>query len=171
LATIVLLDLAVLRRSDSLVSGDLEGAVYMWRLPCGGISTAAGHDDGDDNVVRLVGRYSHRDWVRSVDLVDGVVVSSCKTGEIKHAAFPTGSDSSGDGPDEVKMHASWALGERMDSQGSAQEHHESGAGNGSSLSTNQAFSIAADCNGVVAGCHDKSIRLYWFTKDGNAMCF
>lgn len=180
-------------RDGTVVSGDLEGGVYLWGLGPQGHPRPTG--EGTPGI-QLLGRYRHSDWVRALDESNGMLVSCCKAGEVKLAdgrqavdeaaagdARP-GSRSSRDtllssGPSEagaqrhggadrgharqLRVSATWQLdaapGLSQDGSAAPRTH------------ANQAFGVAADANGIVAGCHDTSIRVYWFSNTGSTLCY
>lgn len=168
-----------------IVSGDLEGSVYLWRP----ISHCPSSEGTSTRSYSLhVGSYRHKHWVRSVSEVDGLVASCCKSGEIKLAnvsersdhdgmaavnSRPRGSNSGQQPPGWggcLRVLSTWDIGDR-DAESVGTEGSGGVAGRRTGSVSNQAFGLAMDRSGIVAGCQDKSIRQFMFTRDGTAMEF
>ena len=172
-----------------IVSGDLEGSVYLWR-PAPHCTSSQGKSTRSYSQRSLVGSYRHKDWVRSVSEVDGLIASCCKSGEIKLATVAVICDDDAfygeaeansrprdsseqqqlGGEGCLQVQSTWDIGGRpadsVDTEGSG-----GGAGQYTGSVSNQAFSLAMDISGIVAGCQDKGIRQFMFTRDGSVMIF
>ncbi|GAX83389.1 hypothetical protein CEUSTIGMA_g10814.t1 [Chlamydomonas eustigma] len=144
-------------RSRMLISGSLGGSVLVHGIR-GETCEVLGSN------LEFLGGYSHEEWVRSVDEVDGCVVSCCKRGEIKLSCLKAG-EVSNDPVDAGGLEivdTAWSL---------SHEAKDPGSGMNSDLCVDHAHSVAVDASGVVAGCQDKSVQLFWFSKNGKALIF
>ena len=72
------------------MTADLDGRVCLFRrlggLPCwSDYESRPISESVDFSSPVLVGSYQHKDWVRCLAEIDGIVVSCCKTGEVRCA--------------------------------------------------------------------------------------
>ena len=172
------------------MTADLAGKVCLFRRP-GGIPDCESSQSSDPSSLMLVGSYQHKDWVRCLAEIDGIVVSCCKTGEVRCASLGLSSRSHQGllfdvtalrghqaDPEALVVQSAWHVNRpdnvwRLQGETSIEDSRSPLKQNQDSTSSDQqqVFGVVIDQSGIVVGCHDRSIRQYWFSKHGCALVF
>ena len=169
------------------MTADLDGLVCLWRLP-GGLPLPERESESIREVVPSspvqIGAYKHKDWVRCLAEIDGVVISCCKAGEVRCAAtvvsslpqeghVDTQSPASAvwnrrTDPGALVVRSTWHLDRPEDVQRGETRAEYRASQKETMLvepQQQQAFGVAVDQSGIVVGCQDRSIRQYWFSRN------